>query len=246
MERHLGTSVPDWQGFYEIFVTATQDSSVVGDVWDALNKAGIHVTWAQGQVGDDATYIVLYAKSEERIGPDMLSEVRGLPSVLDIKVEDKKEMLYESFMFPITTGGGTRVSIMPATQWIALLKLTLEKFGSGGATILYEQGVSIGKDLAEKLTRRLGGSPDRDTMMENLKGLMKSSGRGILKMSGPEDRIGVEVTDTLVAYSGEALVDYSMVGMVETIVEKAYSAPYVVKDARYADKKLMFTLVREG
>jgi len=250
MHRSLGIACPDGREIYELFVAVDSKPSVLAAVASALGERNIDVLSGSIQCSDDklSGYDIFYVEmSEATVTPKELVEaLKELPFVRDVKIESKSEIKFENMMFPLTRSGHTRVFVISADGWSALVDSILNTFGTAGGVILHNQGVSVGGEVVDSIRTLLHPSIKPGSEMANLKAYFRAVGLGVLEVSGDQRAMKVTVGQPVTSGKKSQGVDQFLVGIVRGAVSKIHSHNYVVQNLALVAGRIQFNLVREA
>lgn len=249
--RSLGISAPSGKDVYEIYLVVKSRPSVLAKISDVMGRHGVDMTGVHAQVSDDrmTAHVILYAelggtgvKIEE-----LLHTLKEQDFVIEAKAESREKTYFENMMFPLTSGGHYRVFTIGGTAWASLVASMMKKFGAGGETILHEEGLAVGRDVANRIAGRFtraGEKPDQQTLVDNLKGLFKASGFGLLDLTEYSYGYEAKLTETVSTEPSEPFVDHFLVGVVRGAMSIISGSEYLVRDSRYEGKEMKFRLER--
>jgi uncharacterized protein with ACT and thioredoxin-like domain len=252
----LGITAPSGRDVWELYMKVESRPSILGKITDALGAHNVDILGSHAQVSDDRRegHILMFVEMQGAgVGIEkVVNEFRAMPFVLDIRAESKRKIIFESQMFPLTSGGHYRGFFIGASSWAALLATISAEFGSGGDVILQAEGVSVGREVAVKVREKLsrdgepGAGSDDKAMLENLKAVFRADGLGILDLSGGSGGATVEATISEAATTAtpDHHVDHFIVGFVKGALEEVLSAKYSVEKLRLEGGKIMFSLAR--
>lgn len=235
---------------HEVYLRVKSYPSILGKISKTMGDRKIDILAISGRVDDDkkAAKLVFYVEmGDSRTSVrELVAALRKKQFVLEVTSRPKGKIIYEELMFPLTSGGHYRVFTLGARSWISLLRSLNEKFGSGGAVILQEEGVAVGSEMVRKTEERLR-TTDEDLLLKNLKALFGASGMGMLEITrepgGTLTVFRVEVVDPVSAESDVPLVDEFTIGILRGAVSSILSKDLVARDKSYGNRKLTFSLV---
>lgn len=249
MHRSLGIACPEGKEIYELYVAVDSKPSVLARVASALAEKNIDVLTGSIQCSDDrlSGYDIFYVEmSEATVTPtELVHALKKLPFVKDVKIESKSEIKFENMMFPLTRSGHTRVFVISADGWAALVDSILSTFGTAGAVILHNQGVSVGGEIVDSIRSLLHPPIKRDSEMANLKAYFGAVGLGLLEVSGDQKAMKVTIDHPVTPDKKSPGVDQFLVGMVRGAIAKIHAHDYVVQNLAFVAGKIHFNLVRE-
>ena len=252
----LGITAPRGSDVWELYIETESRPSILGKVSDALGAHDIDIIGSHTQVSDDRTvgHLLLFVEMQ---GADVdaekvVKELRAMPFVLEARAESKRKVIFESQMFPLTSGGHYRGFFIGASSWAALVRTISAEFGSGGDVILQAEGESVGREVAVKVREKLakdgepGAGSDDAAVLENVKAVFRADGLGLLDVSvGSGGRtVDASISEAATTAKSDHHVDHFLVGFVKGALEGVFSANYSVEKLRLEGGKIAFSLAR--
>ena len=111
-----------------------------------------------------------FVEDSEHSSWDLKQKLMVSPYVHDaMVVESSKGFLVDGVHFPLAYNTGTRAIMMGAKPLANMLSTVNEQFGSGGNVILYEEGLSYGKETGSEYMAKLGA----DFIVPNITEVLK-------------------------------------------------------------------------
>lgn len=245
----MGISSPEGKEIFELYVAVESKPSVLAKIATILGERNIDILGGHQQCSDDKRmgHDLFYLEmADATVTPVQLVEtLRKLEFVKDAQIQAKSDVRFETMMFPLTRSGHTRVFVLSADGWAALIDSILNTFGPPGGVILHNQGVSVGGEIVESIKvlfhSRVGGELE----MANLKAYFGAVGLGILDIKGDSNSMRVTVDQPVTSGQKKPLVDQFLVGVVRGAINKIYAQEYVVQDLAFIEGKIRFNLVRD-
>ncbi|MDG6928685.1 MAG: hypothetical protein JRN39_00625 [Nitrososphaerota archaeon] len=244
--RSLGISPPAGGDVHEVYLTIELRPSALLRISEVMDSNDVHVVEAHFQTSRDTAvaHAVLYVQLG-RIGADALLEaLKGLDYVTEARVESRGKIFFEDAMFPLTSEGHHRVFAIGGTAWASLTKSLATKLGSAGGVILQQGGMAVGREEAARIAERLSKKQDKQALLDNLRGMFRASGFGVLDLSETGRGYQVQISDTVSSESDEPSVDHFLVGMVRGALGMIEGHELVVKDPRCVGRAMRFALER--
>lgn len=246
--RSLGISSPEGKDVYEFFIIVKSRPSILGKISDLFGGNDVDILSAHAQVSDDKSkgFIIIYAEmSGSKVSAQELCQaLKEKDFVIDVSYDQKNTFFFESMLFPITSGGHYRVFTIGIIEWTRLVKSFHERFGSAAASLLYDEGINVGKGMVERIIGRFQSRPSNSVLIENLKLLFRASGFGILDLKQDGDNIVCKVSYPLVS-GKENTTDHFSIGIISGALSRINGSNYSVRDASFEDDALVFLLVKE-
>lgn len=238
---------------HEVFLRVESQASILGKISNLMGERNVDILGIHGQVSEDkgSADLIFYVEMKDAKATieEVVAALRAREFVLEARSWPMKRLYFERATFSLTSGGHYRVLTVGAASWVSLLKAVVRKYGSAGRAILHEEGVAAGEEMVERIRRRLPEA-DQDTMLENLKGLIRASGFGILQIErtrpplpGGAEGFNATLTSTAAAESADQLVDDFLVGAVRGALGKISSKSFRAEGPTLKDGRLEFKLV---
>lgn len=143
---------------------------------------------ASYSLADDshAIYNAFVAFNDPKVSLDRLVErLEQSPFVLQVQAfEGPDGVIVDEISFPVNWQG-RRIVILSQPVMTRMFESIRSVLGSGGEVVLYQQGSSYGKDLAEYFMNRLGSEYLRQNYHYGL-GLLSATGWGIPESDEPK------------------------------------------------------------
>jgi hypothetical protein len=247
--RSLGVSSPEGREIYELYLAVQSRPSVLASIATILGERNVDVLAGHMQCSDDKRtgFDLFYLEmADAKVTPEELVEtMKSMDFVEEARIESKSRVKFETMMFPLTRSGHTRMFVLSANGWAALINSILSTFGTAGAVILHNQGVSVGGEIVESIKALFHTTVGTDLEIQNLKAYFGAVGLGILSMSGDQSGMKVTIDQPVMSGQKEPVADHFLVGVVRGAITKIYSSDYIVKNLVYADDRIGFDLARE-
>jgi len=245
--RSLGIDSPPGRKIYELFVAVESRPSILAKIANLLGERNVDILAGGLQCSDDKKtgFDLFYVEmGDATISPeDLVATLKKQPFVKDAKIESKAKVRFETMMFPLTSGGHTRMFVISAEGWLVLVNSILKTFGTAGGVILHNQGVSVGEQMVEKIKGMFEAAAAKEQIIENLKAYFGAVGFGVLHATqfsgGYKIMIGQPVTA-----GGEGKFDQFLVGVVRGAMNKVLGSELVVKNIDYNASEVKFELVQ--
>jgi len=216
-QRSLGISAPEGKDVCEPYAKVKTKSIGMAGLVELLGTQaeilGVHANVSREE---GVTHIILYLEMADAkfTVDEAVNMFRKQHFVISAWAPSKRMMHFESMLFPLVRGTSYRVFVLGADEWVHLLEAFGKKFGSAGAAVLHEQGVSVGEIMAARLEDRFKSKPTPSVLQEDFVGLIQASGMGRLKISGTRFGFIVKIEDPTVSEVRRGLIDNFLVGVV--------------------------------
>ncbi len=243
----MGISSPEGREIFELYISVESRPSVLAKIATIMGERNVDILSGHLQCSDDKMtgYDLFYLEmADATVTPKELVEtLKALDFVEDAQIEPKSKVKFETMMFPLTRSGHTRVFVLSADGWAALINSILNTFGTAGGVILHNQGVSVGGEIVDSI-RTLFHLPGGSQLeMENLKAYFGAVGLGSLQLVGGLGGMNVTIEQPVMSGQKTPVVDQFLVGVVRGAAMKIFSRDYVVQNLTYDDGKIRFSLV---
>lgn len=206
LPRFVICTRPPGEGVYEVLVTGTDSVEVLHKISGVISDAGVNFVFAHGQVdetGKSFTHAFFCDMASVKVAPEELAKrLRTLPFVADVRLGPMKGMMFEKFMFPVSSIFADRVLNLRAGAFVAMQERLVEIFGTAGETMSYEQGKAYAQSTVEALEQyrqRVGAEWDID----NIQDMFRAEGWGVVTVTQSPDGYDVRVKSTPVTARGE-------------------------------------------
>jgi hypothetical protein len=213
-----------------------------------MGEKNVDILAGHMQISDDKRtgYDLFYLEmAGATVTPNELVEtLRSLDFVKDAQIEPKSKVKFETMMFPLTRSGHTRVFVLSADGWAALINSILVTFGTAGGVILHNQGVSVGEEIVDSIRTSFFSVPIGSQLeMENLRAYFGAVGLGRLLVDGSQNGMKVAIEQPVMSGQKKPVVDQFLVGVVRGAAVKIFSRDFVVEGLTYDGGKIRFDLV---
>jgi len=248
IQRSLGISAPKGKEVYELYLVLKSRPGTLGKVSSMLGRRRIDILGAHLQVSDDGKkgYSIFYvemARSSVSIEKllDLLSKQEY---VIEAKAESMEKVFFERFMFPTTSGGHYRVSVLGGASFVKLEQALIKQYkGTPAESILHGEGMTVGREIADGIRLRFKSPPDEETMIANFTAMFRASGLGLLHISRSQSgKISASLASTALAESNEPTIDHFAVGIIRGAISSILKTDYEIENLRLEEKKVLFNL----
>lgn len=111
-----------------------------------------------------------FVEDSYHTAPELKERISASQFVLDsIVAESKEGFLVDGVHFPLTFNTGDKAVMMTASYLSRMLAATRKRFGTGGESMVYEEGHGYGRDVWAYYVARLGAGFVRSNLQEVLK-----------------------------------------------------------------------------
>jgi predicted amino acid-binding ACT domain protein len=163
------------------------------------------------------------------------------------KVESKKisDVVFDQYLFPVLAGNDSRVIVFRLQPLLAVERKLMDTFGSGGASIMFEEGKSYALATLREYDAMLPrASPE--LLLKNVVAGLRTTGWGLFTFD--VSRLLIDGTAEVTIREPPIAVDPDFHdspftnGMVAGIIERICGERMSVKSSRYDGSKKMLTL----
>lgn len=143
---------------YHIRLRLRNAIGAIAEASQTLRKASISVLGGITSVSDGEGTWSFFAESEKRgmRASDVSEMLRTAKHVIDVEVEEDSDGFLVDTSFPLEWNTGERAVLMRQAFVVSMLDTVREKFGSVGEAIIYEEGVTLGREGFREIVRKLG------------------------------------------------------------------------------------------
>jgi predicted hydrocarbon binding protein len=158
--------------FFHVVIELENVPGALRNVLEVVHGLDLNVLGSFSSVDSSAKFGVWsgFVEDSDHTAMDLKRMLSASPYVHDaIVAESNKGFLVDGIHFPLSYNNGTR-AVMMGTKALANMIGTLnERFGTGGEVILYEEGLSYGKEVGGEYLMMLGS----DFISSNMGEVMK-------------------------------------------------------------------------
>lgn len=160
--KFINVSMRD--GTRAVFLVAVKTKHVpgaLGDLATRLGEAGVNILsmgpCSSPENPESALSLFVEGRDELTEAKDITRALNSSPYLLDSHVrKSDSKLLVDDFAFPLMFYPGGRGVLLPQTAVTGMFRDLTTMFGSGGASILYRAGESLGKTCAEQASAAFG------------------------------------------------------------------------------------------
>jgi hypothetical protein len=167
------------------------------------------------------------------------SELKKISLVIGVRFSKLEEMLLDRFLFPLNMMGEQRVILFRAEPLLIIEKDLVENLGSGGATIMYNEGKAYAKAVFAQYKTSQGSEPTLDFAKEAL----RATGWGIFKFNEIPGGYGVTVFEAPFLEKSDYRENRFYYGMAAEILEEAHKIKLVLSTSAPDPKNRTLTFV---
>ena len=167
---------------FEIIATGRDEAGTLSKLNGVLNAHEVKVVSAGGyNVPMPGKFIwsgfADYSESRFKV-EDSVKEIKRLSFVAHVEATRITDVVFDKFLFPVTMLGDQRVIIVRTEPFARVEQRLIAAFGSGGATIMFDEGRHYAIEAFQKYVAMLpGASPD--VLLKNAVAGLRATGWGI-------------------------------------------------------------------
>ena len=158
--------------YFHIVIELENVPGALRNVLEVMHNLSLNILGSFSSVDSAAMLGVWsgFVEDSNHSALDLKRKLAASPYVHDaMVVESSKGFLVDGVHFPVAFNTGTRAVMMGAKALANMLGTVNEQFGSGGNVILYEEGLSYGKDVGSEYLLNLGSDFVGSNLPEVLK-----------------------------------------------------------------------------
>ncbi len=196
MPQFVMSTRPHGADVYEMVVTGADSVGVLHEISGVVSDAGVNFVLAHGQMDEGGRGFVHAYYCEfagARVSPEELAErLRKLPFVAEVRMASMEGMMFEKFMFPMTSVSADRRLTLGAVAFAEMEDRLVEIFGTAGETMSYEQGKAYAESTVKALEqhRRSTGA---EWDIYNIEDLFRAEGWGVATVKESPEGYDVRV-----------------------------------------------------
>jgi len=235
---------------YEFLATGRDEVGTLSKLNGVLNSHHLKLTTAGGySVPETGSFVwsgfADYSQSEFT-AEDTLREIRGLSFVTFAEASVIDEVVFDRYLFPVTMLGGQRAIIVRAEPFIRVEQRLIAAFGTGGATIMFDEGRHYALEaFAQYLMMLPGAAPE--VILNNAIAGLRATGWGVFEVDVSRllvDGIArVSVRDPPFSGVPAARESFFTSGIVCGALEGIFGAKAAVQSSTYDEKTRTLRLV---
>ncbi len=240
--RRIGLSQPQSGKTYEFFVMGKNDRNLNLEVHKILTKHKTQLIMQTGYADDSTNHFVLNFccdMTKADCSPDeLLLELRRVPNVIRADKKFMKNMLFESFLSPLTVIDKFRTVVIGIDPLIKIEKRLNDLFGVQGTSLMYEEGRAYAIDLVRQHREVISShmSASAEVVLQNVQAGLKAMGWGAFDIRLEGEMANAFISDLPPGISPE-LVDTSnctfVYGIVAGIIEALFGFDMNVRNVTY-------------
>lgn len=180
-------------GTRPLFLVVVKGKNVpgaLGDIATRMGKAGLNILVTNDlsvPESTDSTVSFVLETRGEGAEEAIRKTVTSSPFVVDVWVKrSDSRLMIDDFAFPLMFYPSGRAVIFPQTGISAMFRDTVRMFGTGGESILFRAGFSVGTTGTDDIMKAMGG----DTQLQHaasFMGLYRALGWGRLELLEASD-----------------------------------------------------------
>jgi hypothetical protein len=170
---------------YEFVAKGRDEVGTLSKLNNVLNSHHLKLSTAGGYaVVEPGVFVwsgfVDYSYSDFK-ADDTLREIRKFPFVTFAEATKISEVVFDRYLFPVTILGNRRAIIFRAEPFIRVEQRLIAAFGTGGATIMFDEGRHYAQESFAQYLAILPGASREVILMNAIAGL-RATGWGIFEI----------------------------------------------------------------
>ncbi|NNN17412.1 MAG: hypothetical protein HKL79_03520 [Thermoplasmata archaeon] len=224
---------------FHAWVTMAHEPGTLARILNALPVPTInlfHLTASDGS-HNGLSIAHLYAEADSKTTPQELGALlHKLPGVIEAHVEEGIDGLLIDTSYPLRITRGLQAVVFDRKQLAGMVDEVREKFGSGGAVLLYDQGLALGRESWNEFLK-LVGRPFAVQHLSYLGNWHSARGMGrmeVLDFSLERAVDRVRVTDSFECIGHTAPIPYSQLlrGLIAGLLSTLWDSPVTCRETR--------------
>ena len=173
---------------------------------------------------------------------EMLGEINSSPFVTKAYFEDMNKKMFENYLFPIKIMDGYRVVILRAEPFLSIEKELTRKMGSAGASLMFDEGKTYGRNTAEQFWQVLPPETPMEELLAFIVDGLRATGWGLCRFEKVGDDWDVLVTEPPTLPNGDYQESRFFLGMLAASVESVTGLQLSVGRSEYDGKSKLLTV----
>ncbi|MBD3206243.1 hypothetical protein GF319_07860 [Candidatus Bathyarchaeota archaeon] len=168
--------------YFEIVVTLENTVETMKDFLEELGSYNVRVIEGfYDSIGDEIVWATFLEVESDFPIKEVIESAGELQGILDIKYcSIEKADYFEKFFFPLGRSD-IRLLVLPQKAFRGMSQEIVETFGTGGASIVFNEGLELGNYIIGMIPDEL---EENDEKMMFIKNLLMATGWGILDFNG--------------------------------------------------------------
>lgn len=170
--------------YLEVVFVLEKEVDVLKDFMVGLGSYDIRIVEGfHDSIGDKVVWATFLEVEPDFPYEEVIESAREIQGVSDIKFSllDRADY-FEKFFFPLGTEE-LRLIVLPRNAFLKMTKGIVNTFGTGGASIIFNEGIELGNYIFEMIPDELEEMKEKMNFISNL---LKATGWGILDFNGLE------------------------------------------------------------
>lgn len=230
--------------WYELLITGTDEVGVLSKVSRVLADHGVNLNPSGGYYSDRPGFFVwtTFADFSGTRSPleSVVRDIKRLEFVDTVNAFEMGDEVFDRFLFPVMVTKGFRGLLFNVEPLLRLEQRFIERFGSPGSAIMFEEGRQYSLELLRQYESILSRDGQR-RLLENMVAYLRAAGWGLFEFDFSKiDKTGeiyVQVVDPPSAGMPEMGSSYFTNGLVAGVIEGICKRAVSVKSASYEAPK---------
>ncbi len=241
-EKSIAITAPQGDHIFEFLVEAKDQPGVFERIVKVFAAHDVDVRSVSGAPEEGkqkfVTNLFVDFSAANCTAGDLLEELKRLPFVRKAYYADLKGRMFDRFLFPLQMLGGRRVLLMRVEPLVQIENRLVERFGSAGRTIMYEEGRSYA-EVAFLQYREALPRASAEALLENIKDGLRVTGWGIFDFKRVPEGFEVTIVDPPHLINNQYVENHFFFGATAKILEELYGGGLRVISAHVIERKLV-------
>ncbi|MHB8567681.1 MAG: hypothetical protein ACYC7D_01140 [Nitrososphaerales archaeon] len=244
--RHVGLSRSLGDASYEIVVIGKDEIGALAKIVSILSDHKVNLSINNGYLDEDTKkYIqVLFCDftNADCNVEEIESELRSLKFVVEARSTSMKGSYHDQYLFPIVNMQSKRVLFMMMDSMIKIERSMIERMGSAGAVIMFQEGKDYAIENIEQMNKILP-QLDQDSRLKFAEDSLRTNGWGIFKFSKIPSGFQVLIKNPPILVDSGVSESRFLIGVTAGILEKVCGGEFAHESSTYEKKKDILTIV---
>lgn len=244
----LGIVRPDGKKILQFAVVMSDEIGAFAKVIETISKYEVDIRSASvGNITSSTDFVAnLFLEFQRSIitAEKLADAIKKHNFVKVVRYSSTENRLFDGFIFPVSIGKGNRIIMMRAEPLLNIERSLIKKFGSGGATIMFDVGRAYADIVFDQYTAALPNL-DKEGMLVNLKDGLRATGWGLFEISRKKQGFDVTVTEPPFLTDSDYLENRFYYGVGCRVLERLYSVKLKLASSELdkSKRQLVFNLV---
>ena len=239
---------PDGKKILQFAVVMKDEIGAFARLIETISKYKVDIRSASvgrlASTEDFVTTLFLEFQGSTITSEKLVEAIRKHSFVKVVRYSGTENRLFDSFIFPLSIGNGRRILLMRAEPLLNIERSLIKKFGSGGASIMFDEGKAYA-DIVFNQYRDALPNLDEEGMLENLKDGLRAMGWGLFEVSKKKQGFDVAVSEPPFLTDSDYLENRFYYGVGCRVLERLYSVKLKLASSELdkSKRQLVFKLL---